>query len=487
VTDGPLLEIRGLEKAFGATRALRPTDLDVRAGEIHSLVGQNGSGKSTLIKLLSGFHEPDGGAVTVRGRLSFQHQDLALAEGLTVLENLRLGRYETTWYGRLPWRRERRVVREMLAGVGLERLDPDTPLRDVPQAERALIGFARALHDVREHGGVLVLDEPTVALPSAAVQRLFAAVRAVVAAGAGVLFVSHRLEEVLGLSDRISVLRDGRLVATLAASEATDTHLVELMLGRELGELYPAPPPAHGEEVLSVRALRGRAVDGLDLAVGRGEIVGLTGLVGMGQDEVPYLLFGADRRSAGELWIGGRRWDAWTPEGLRRAGIVLLPADRRRRSGSPAATVMENVSLPVLGQFARGGRVRRAAELAAVRELLVRFDVRPADPGRPLGQLSGGNQQKALLAKWLQTRPRVLLLHDPTQGVDIGSRQQIFRIIREVAEEGVAVVVASAEHEDLAHMCHRVVVMRRGRPVAAPSGSELSSERIVEHCYLAAA
>jgi ribose transport system ATP-binding protein len=492
----PLLQVRGLTKTFGGTRALDGVDLEIHTGEVHGLIGQNGSGKSTLIKILSGYHAPDGGEVLMRGHrvrlpiwpgeahrygLSFLHQELSLAEHMTVLENLRLGHYDTTWYGRLRWKRERATVRALLETMDLG-LDPDTPIRQLPQAERALIGVVRALSQMGGQG-VLVLDEPTAYLPAPAVERLFAAIRAVTRRGSAVLFVSHRLDEVRAISDRISVLRDGRLIGTTNTASVTEDGLISMMLGRELGKLYPSRARPEGEILLSVRGLAGGNVQQVDLDVHRSEIVGLTGLVGMGQDEVPYLVFGASPRRSGEVAVAGGVVGEATPGSLRAAGVALVPADRQRASGVPRATVLENVTLPILDRFFQRGLLRRRTERSRVCQLLDRFDVRPPNPDLLLASLSGGNQQKALLAKWLQSGPLVLLLHEPTQGVDIGSRRQIFAIIREVAQSGTAVLIASAEYEDLAHICNRILIMRHGRIVSELTGTDLTEERIVEQCY----
>lgn len=492
----PFLQVRGLTKTFGGTRALNAVDLDVAAGEIHALVGQNGSGKSTLIKILSGYHAPDAGEVSIKGQrarlpfrpgdshrygLSFVHQELSLAEGMTVLENLRLGHYRTTRYGRLLWASERRRARELLKTMNLE-LDPDLPVREVPQAERALIGIVRALSQVGGEG-VLVLDEPTAYLPAPAVDQLFAAVRAVAQRGSAVLFVTHRLEEVIALSDRVSVLRDGSLVGTLTTKEASEAQIIALMLGRELGQIYPSRSHPEGEHALAVRGLSGAIATDLNFSVRRSEIVGMTGLVGMGHDEVPYLIFGSRNRSTGEIALSGRTVQRPTPASMRAAGVALLPADRQRSSGSLHATVLENITLPVLGSFFSRGLLNHRAERKQVLRLMQEFEVRGAEPDRQLGSLSGGNQQKVLLAKWLQSRPAVLMLHEPTQGVDVGSRRQIFGIIREVADAGAAVLIASAEYEDLANICNRVLVMRHGRIVSELSGAELTEDRIVEQCY----
>jgi len=496
------LELRDLSKSFAGTRALTSVSLRVRSGEIHALIGQNGSGKSTLIKILSGYHVPDQGSVVIGGHplrlpvhpgearrvgLSFLHQDLGLAESMTIMENLRVGKYQVTRYGRLRWGAERAAAQRVLREIGLD-LDPDLPIRKVPQAERALIGFARAIQDLDPNrGGVLILDEPTAFLPAPSVERLFHAIRAVARRGSAVIFVSHRLDEVLGISDRISVLRDGRLAGTVETGAVTEAALVSMMLGRELGRLYPTRTAAQLDRILGIEGLSGQLVRGLDLRMHRGEIVGLTGLVGMGYDEVPYLIYGARPASAGRIVLAdGRATQHMTPAAAMKAGMALLPADRQHLSGIPHATVLENVTMPRLGQYFIGGRLRHRRERSAVYELLRLFDVRPPEPLRMLATLSGGNQQKALLAKWLQSRPAILLLHEPTQGVDIGSRKQIFSFIRAAADAGTAVLIASAEYEDLANLAHRVLILRRGRVVRELAGADLTEPNIVAQCYLSA-
>lgn len=497
-----MLELRGLSKAFGPTQALDRVDLSIRRGRVHALIGQNGSGKSTLIKILSGYHAPDSGTLEIQGRgvrlpfkagearaygLSFLHQDLGLAPGMTVLENLRLGRFSTTAYGRLRWREERRVASTLLEQMELD-VDPRAPVRRLSSAERALVAFLRAWQDLEGGVGLLVLDEPTAYLPGPAVELLFDAIRRLTRQGSSVLFVSHRLDEVLQIADEISVLRNGRMVGTLEAAGASRERIVEMLLGRALGELYPEPSEHGASEKappLRVRDLTGEIASGVTFQLHAGEILGATGLLGMGHDEVPYLVFGARPAARGDVEIAGRRLSSLTPTAAHDAGVALLPADRTHQSGTAAATVLENLTLPDVGRYFRGGRLRHRRETSSVLGLLDRFGVLPAEPNRPLATLSGGNQQKALLAKWLHGEPRVLLLHEPTQGVDIGSRKQLFSIIREVADSGMAVFIASAEYEDLAHMCDRVLVMRHGRVVSELRGDDLTEQAIVQHCYLA--
>lgn len=496
----PLLDVRGLTKSFAGVRVLSSVDFSVGAGEVHALIGQNGSGKSTLIKILSGYHTPDAGEVFMRGEpvplpirpgqssrvgLRFLHQDVGVVRTMTVLENLRVGRFRTSGYGRLLWRDERRAAKAILAEMQLD-IDPDTLVRDVPGAERALIGFMRAVQGMdHERGEVLILDEPTAFLPAPSVEKIFTAVRAIARRGSAVVFVSHRLDEVMAIADRTTVLRDGRSVETVATRQTNQRKLVTAMLARELDNVYPKRTVTKGRRVVAADHLSGNIASDVSFVVHRGEIVGLTGLLGMGHDEIPYLLFGAQKARSGSVGIHDRPLGELTPHRAMKAGMAFLPADRYRQSGIPRATLLENVSMTNGSRFMRNGLLRHRQERAAATDVLVRFDVRPADPDRLLGTLSGGNQQKALLGKWLQTDPSVLLLHEPTQGVDIGSRQQILEIVAQVAAAGAAVLIASAEYEELAHLCHRVLIFRHGRIAGELAGTDLTETRIAEQCYLA--
>ena len=495
--------MRHLSKTFGGTAALRDTDLVVRRGEIHGLVGRNGSGKSTLIKILSGFHEPDEGAeLRVGGKavelpvdpaearkhgLTFVHQDLALAPGCTVMENMRIGRYRLHRLGRIDWNEERAYVRAALEKVGLE-VSPDAMLRTLRPVNRALVAIARALSEAEEHEGlgVLVLDEPTTFLPRGDVDVLFDAIRRIAASGTSVLFVSHRIEEIKAVTHRVSVLLDGVRAATVETAATPEEKLVELILGRELKDLYPALGSGGTDEVLVVKALTGSTLRDVDFSVRRGEILGMTGITGMGHDELPYLLFGAQPATNGEIALVGKDPVAapdLTPNAAMKLGLALLPADRQWASGVAAYTVRENVSLPVIRRFFRSGLLRQRQEHAVVGDLLRAFQVTPPRPNHVLGALSGGNQQKALLAKWLQMRPPVLILHDPTQGVDLGAKKEVFQHIENAAAAGSSVIICGSEYEDLAHLCHRVLVFRDGQITAELTGSNLTEDHIVDHCY----
>lgn len=501
--DGRVLVARGLSKTFGPRTVLSDFGIELRSGEVHALLGQNGSGKSTFIKILTGYHAPDaGGSVTVGGSevrlplqpqqpqelgLAFVHQDLGLVPELSILENLRVGRYETRMGWRIPWRRERRALRERLGRFGLD-VDPDATVASLSEADRAIVAIVRATDQLAHvERGLLVLDEPTVYLTRDAVQELFGTVRRFAADGHAVLIVTHRLEEVFEVADRLTVLRDGRHVVTTATADTDEAGLVEHILGRSMGRLYPRTVDRRGDVVVRARWVRGASLRGLDFELRRGEVLGVTGLIGMGFEELPYLLVGAGL-PAGEIEVSGRRLDlsGLTPRAALRHGIAVLPADRARRGGVAEATVLENVTLPTLARFFRGGRLHHRDERRHGRRLLGGFDVRPLDPLAGFATLSGGNQQKALLAKWFDTAPEVLIMHEPTQGVDIGARQQIFAQVERASEDGKALLIASVEYEDLAHLCHRVIVVREGHPVAELHGEDLSAARIVEQCYVGA-
>jgi ribose transport system ATP-binding protein len=501
-TPDPILSARNVSKTFSGKTVLRALDLDVQPGEVHGLLGQNGSGKSTFIKVLAGYHTPDDGAtLTIGGNpvslpldpskphllgLSFVHQDLGLVPEMTVLENLRVGSYETGFGWRIQWRRERQRVREALRRFGLEHISPNTEVGTLRDVERAMIAIVRSLERLRGLSqGVLVLDEPTAYLPRDGVERLFSAVRTVAGAGFGVLFVTHRLEEVRALTDRVTILRDGAHVGTADTASLGERDLIERILGRALGELYPTAHEMRGELALSARDVGGSVARSFSIELHRGEVVGLTGLLGMGQEQVPRLLFGSERARSGTVTLAGREHDLrrMTPRRAIDAGIALLPANRLREGAAQAATVVENVTLPTVGEYFSRGHLHHRRERRAVTSRLKEFQVAPPEPMRVFAKLSGGNQQKALLAKWFSTRPQIFLLQEPTQGVDIGAKQQIFGQIRDLAQAGGSVMIASVEYEDLAHLCDRVLVFRDGVVVADLHGDDLDEHRIVEQCF----
>ena len=500
------LVVERLSKRFGGALALHNVDFAVRRGEVHGLLGSNGSGKSTLIKILAGFHTPEpGGRISVFGRelalpvhaenakamgLAFVHQNLALIPSLSLTENFRLTRFATEPNWRISWRREHEAVAQALRRYNLD-LDPRAPVSSLSAAEQALFAIVRAEEDLAgadsARGKLLILDEPTPFLPAVGVEQLFQLVRAIVAEGASVVFVSHDIDEVMEITDRATILRDGALVDVLETKRATASEFVERIVGR-------AVKPFHVHRLASGRPQPAARVEGalaarlgpVSLEVGKGEILGLTGLIGSGFDRLCAALYGAERASAGRLIVD--QTDAFDlaaldPPAVLAAGVVYLPADRLRAAGVGALPVADNVLLPVLGAMRRGLGLDKARMARTAHELGAAYDVKPNAPSLPLAALSGGNQQKALIGKWLQTKPKLILLDEPTQGVDVGARQQVFAALDAASLAGAGVVVASTDFEQLAQICHRVLVFARGQIVAELTGAQVAKETIAKCCY----
>ncbi len=512
------LQLTNISKQFGATRALDGVDLTVRHGEVHALLGENGSGKSTLIKVLAGVHEPEpGGRLLIGGDpaplpmptgayhrygLSFVHQDLGLARPLTVLENL-VGSASRDEFSRLHvnWRREAAAARTMLQGYGVD-IDPRTIVNELPPVGQALIAIARAAEELREHRertgaatSVMVLDEPTVFLPEEELEFLFGLIRQVVAQGSSVIFISHDLAAVRTIADSVTVLRDGRVVAQSSMDAVTDDEIVEYIVGpiksRELHEHggsfhVERPVDRTASPVLTVRGLSGDRLDHLDLDLVPGEIVGLAGLLGSGAEEVPYLLFGAQSASAGTATVGGRKVDVarQQPAAAVQMGMSFIPADRNRDGIAREIEIDRNMLALVLRRFTQGGRLRNRRVRRTADERAIDFDLRPRRTDLPIGTLSGGNAQKVVLAKWLETEPTVLLLHEPTQGVDVAARAQIYRKIIDAADaRSMAVVWVSSDFEELATTCDRIVVMNNGQETSQMLGAEITPEGITARVF----
>jgi ribose transport system ATP-binding protein len=504
------LRLSNLSKTFGGQKALDGAELAVKQGEVHGLLGQNGSGKSTLIKVLAGFHAPDSGSrlaicgteVTLplapgafrRHRMSFVHQHLGLVPSLTVLENLMVGRLAQRHDWAIDWRGARRKALGRFADFGIA-LDPGRRVADLAPVERALLAILRAAGEIQEEfggnaapeaagNGLLVLDEPTPFLPKADVDQLFRLVRRVVARGASVIFVSHDVDEVMEITDRATVLRDGRVAAALETASATKSDFIEAIVGRRLAASTgpPAPPPAQARRHFQVRGLDGGTVRGFAIEAGAGEVVGLTGLIGSGYDEVPYLLYGARAATAGTLALDGGviGLPGLTPHAAIARGIVLIPADRGHAGVIGPLPVSDNVTMPALGATPRRWLLDRRGMVARAGALGRRFEVRPADATLPVAALSGGNQQKVVLAKWFQMAPKLILLDEPTQGVDIGARQTVFRHIAEAAASGATVLCASSDYEQLAAIASRVLIFAGGRVMATLEGAAISKDAIAE-------
>ena len=499
----PRLELRDASKTFRASRALRGVSMTIAPGEIHGLVGENGSGKSTLVKILSGYHSPDAGSLRIDGHevelppdpsamktfgLSVVHQDLGLLDAFSVVENMRVGSFRVNRLSRaIRWRNEREQARAALAELGAE-IDPDAPVAGLSPAERAEVAIARALQHHEPGRGLVMFDESTRALPPEPRRHFHSLVRDIVARGGSVLLVSHQLEEVLAHTDRVTVLRDGNVVADgLNTGELSEHELIRLMLGRDLQResrrLRPAataekPPAAQVENV------SGGAVAGATFSVSAGEVLGLTGLLGSGFDELPYLIAGARQATAGTLTLDGQAHDLTSASvpALLRAGVALVPERREADGLAFSESVLDNITLPRVRSRSRRLFVARAWQRQEAEQVIRELGVRPADPRLTVSALSGGNQQKVLLGKWMGGDPRLLILHEPSQGVDVGARRDLERAIGRVAESGAAVILAGMDATELAAMCDRILVMEEGRIRTELTG-DLSPERIIDAVY----
>lgn len=491
-----LLSVRGLSKTFPGLLALDNVTFSVASGEVVAVVGQNGSGKSTLVKTLAGVHAPDaGGSVEVRAangallsgsaapaELHFLHQDLGLVPGLSTIENLDLAvDHGRDWFRPFRSRVERHQATDLIARFG-GHFDVTLPVSQLTSAERTVVAIARALAGWDRPDQVLVLDEPTATLHGGEVAQLFAAVRRVAEEGAGVIFISHRLDEVMKLADRVIALRGGRLVADVTAGKFDHDDLVAMITGRELAGATTRRPNVSGATGLSVSGMRGSSVNGADLDVRAGEIVGVSGLIGSGREHLCGLIFGAIARLQGQVRIDEELLSPATPRAAIKAGVAYVPADRHAEGAVLSMSATENLTLPQMRSLTRLlGWLSSGAERQEAAKWSERVGLSPPTPERPLEQFSGGNQQKVVLARCLRLQPKVLLLDEPTQGVDIGAKAAIYNLIQEAASSGAAVVLASSDEKELCELCDRVVVMRDGQVTASVSGGELTETQLVLH------
>jgi len=476
----------------------------VEPGEIHGLVGENGSGKSTLVKILSGYHTPDnGGSLAIDGEpialpvrpgtmrrlgLSVVHQDLGLIDSFSVLENLRIGLFGVRRFSRaIPWSRERELARSALAALGAD-IDPDARVAELSIAQRAEVAIARALQYHEPGRGFVMFDESTRALPLKARRHFHSLVRDFVALGGSVLLVSHQLEEVLEHTDRLTVLRDGRVVGSgLRTDELSEHELIRLMLGRELKRSSQRPEATkRGESpAAEIQGLSGDLVKDVSVSVAVGEIVGVTGLLGSGFEELPYLIAGAHRAAGGVARVGEQEFNLRESSlrALLAAGVALVPERRERDGLAFSESVLDNLTLPRLRGRGGIGPLKRSWERDEAGRVVRELDIRPPNVHMPVKALSGGNQQKVLLGKWLYGRPKLLLLHEPTQGVDVGARAELERAIRGAAANGSGVILAGMDASELAALCDRVLVLREGR-IASELRGALAPERIIDAVYL---
>jgi ribose transport system ATP-binding protein len=486
--------MRGIAKQFPGVRALDGVDLDVRAGEVHCLLGQNGAGKSTLIKVLAGAHQPDEGQITWQGRpVSFGdpqaamsqgiatiYQELDLVAGLTVADNVFLGR-EHARFGMTRPAAANRAAAQLLARLGHPEIRPSAEVGTLSAASQQMVSMARALS---QDAKLIIMDEPSAVLDNEEVERLFGVIRGLTAHDVAVVYISHRLEEIRQIGDRITVLKDGRTVATgLPARETPTRDVITLMTGRTIEYVFPPrrSAPHTGEPLLEVDDLSLRGTfEHVSFAVRPGEIVGLAGLVGSGRSEILETVYGARRATGGSVRLAGKRLRAGDVGAAVSAGIGLAPEERKSQALLLDDSVYRNITLSSLGRFARGGFLSGGAERTAARAQTESLDVRPADVSRIVRTLSGGNQQKVVLARWLLRDCRVLLLDEPTRGVDVGARSEIYALVRDLADRGVAVVVVSSEIPEVLGLADRVLVIADGAVVSEAPADALDEHRVLD-------
>ena len=501
----PRLAIRGLTKSFGGVRALNGADLAIRPGEIHGLLGKNGSGKSTLIKILSGFHAPDEGRLEIDGKpvplpmplrkseahgLAFVHQNLGLLSDATVLENLIAGDHARLNSWHINWRTEAARARRLFAEHHVD-LDPLAVVADLSPVKRAQLAIVRAADRISgQHrlggAGLLVLDEPTPFLPIEDVRELFAMMRRLTGRGVSIIFVSHDIDEVMEVTDSITVLRDGQVIGSFVTAQTRRTAIVEAIVGASVStDRVVTPLSARSAPAIHVTALSGQTVRDIGFDIAPGEILGLTGLIGSGYDAVPYLLSGATPAVAGSLTLGQGVYDLtrMSPSAAIAAGIALIPADRQRAGLALDLTLTENVTLPLLGRTVKRALLNHRKLAHTTSGIMTRFAVKADAPGQPASELSGGNQQKLVMGKWLQLGPRLVLLDEPTQGIDVGARREIYDRIADLCATGASVLCATSEFEQLEMIAHRVLVFERGRIKAELSGPQVTKSAIAEACY----
>ena len=488
--NAPLLDVRNLEKTFPGVRALTGVSFDVRAGEVHALLGENGAGKSTLIKVVSGVYQPDGGEILIDGRASrftspedakragvaTIYQELLLFPELTVAENIFLGHAPRAGFGRIDWRAVRTKAEALLASLEIDDLAAGQIVGSLSVGHRQRVEILRALsHDAR----ILIMDEPTAALTEADVTRLFDIVRRLKARGVGIVYISHRLDELFEIADRVTVLRDGAYVGSRRMADTNSAELVQMMVGRRIENLFPKTLVPIGAPVLEAQNLVCHPMTrGVSLTVRSGEIVGLAGLVGSGRSELAQVLFGITPAERGEIRLQGEAVRIDSPEAARSRGIAYVPEDRAVQGLVRPMSVLNNFSLAALGSLSRFGFIDRAAERRMAEAGVKRFSVKTSSVEEAAGRLSGGNQQKIVLGKWLANSPKLLVLDEPTRGVDVGAKAEIHRLMGDLAADGVAILMISSELPEVLGMSDRVLVMREGRLVAEFDRAHATSEAV---------
>jgi ribose transport system ATP-binding protein len=482
--------VENISKAFPGVKALSEVSFDVAAGEVHALVGENGAGKSTLMKIMSGVYQPDAGHLVWEGQsvvlrtpqdaqargIRIIYQEFNLLPDLTVAENILLNREPRTRLGLIDWRAMNAQASALLAQLQTD-IPPTLPASALSVAQQQMVEIAKSLAD---DARLIIMDEPTAALNALEVEHLFAVIARLKSAGAGIIFISHRLEEVLHISDRVTVLKDGAVVATHPTSALTKPQIVTLMVGRDLKDIFPArTAPATAEPLLEVSGLQSDALRDVSFQIRPGEIVGFAGLEGQGQRELGRALFGLEPLRGGTISMQGARVPIGSPRDAIRAGIALVSDDRKRDGLALKLSVRENIALPNLPMFSRGGVVSRRAERSAAQRMIDALSIRTPTAEQSVRLLSGGNQQKAVLGKWMVHPPRLMVILEPTRGVDIGAKMEIYHLVHRMAQDGMGILVVSSELLELIGMCHRILVMHRGAIAAEFAGDEATEEAIM--------
>jgi rhamnose transport system ATP-binding protein len=486
-----LLRLTNVSKAFAGVRALRGVSFELRAGEVHALIGENGAGKTTMVKLITGAHAPDEGGLEVDGTCIIQndpvrahalgisaiYQQPALFPDLTVAENIALGREPRGGWRRIRWRQRRLQARQLLDRVGA-RIDPDMEVHELTMPEQQLVEIARALG---ANARILIMDEPTASLSDREVANLFRVIRELRGQGVGIIYISHRLEELAQIADRVTALRDGMVVGTRLLPQVDRTELIRMMVGRELAAVFPKAKVEPGAAVLEIRRLgcRRARVRNVSLSVRAGEILGLAGLVGAGRTELARVLFGLMPADEGEIRLRGEPVTIRHPGHAVELGLAYVPEDRRRHGVILDLPVAANATLAILRKIASRGWLRFRREQAIATDFINRLGIKTASPAAPVSQLSGGNQQKVALARWLATHPAVLILDEPTQGIDVGAKAEIHRLMSALAAQGLAILMISSELPEILGMSDRIAVMHAGTIAGILERSEATQENIL--------
>lgn len=486
----PIIQMQDVSKSFGGVRALKNVSITVFPGEVHALLGENGAGKSTLIKTMTGVYQPDSGEIYLRGELvrfsgprdaqqrgiGAIYQEPSLFPDLDIAENILAGRQPVSG-GRIHWRAMYREARELLQQLGVQ-LDPRTKARNLSVAQQQTVEIARALS---LNAQLLIMDEPTSSLTLTEVEELFRIIRQLRQAGTAVIFISHRLEELFAVADRVTILRDGDYVDTREMAGVKTGELIQMMVGREVNELFPKQAAPLGQTMLEVKGLTAVGkFENVSFALRAGEILGVAGLIGAGRTDVARALFGIQPVNTGGIVIEGREVSIHNPRQAMQLGLAFVPEDRQHHGLVLPMNIAANITLPILSRFTRAGgwlRERAARQVAAA--AAHKLEVKSAGIGQKAKELSGGNQQKVVLAKWLETNPRILILDEPTRGIDVGTKAAVHQLMSDLANQGVAILMISSELPEILGMSDRILVMREGRITGEYTRAEATQEKIM--------